>query len=180
LPEGTRFLILAPAIRGQKGEYKDLLEDMLKRGFLRARVDGNVVRLTDDLKLDRRIKHNIEIVIDRLKSDFKIRPRLAEAVEQALSLGEDSLIVSVESEESKVQSPKSKVETARDALDRRVMGILILLPNAPGHSRSLPITPERVPNGRRCRRELSGAIGTDAASWREQSGAWAAGAARCS
>jgi excinuclease ABC subunit A len=109
LPEGTRFLILAPAIRGQKGEYKDLLEDMLKRGFLRARVDGNVVRLTDDLKLDRRIKHNIEIVIDRLKSDFKIRPRLAEAVEQALSLGEDSLIVSVESEESKVQSPKSKV-----------------------------------------------------------------------
>src|SRR6516225_8681087 len=82
--------------------------------------------------------------------------------------------------ESKVQSPKSKVETARDALDRRVMGILILLPNAPGHSRSLPITPERVPNGRRCRRELSGAIGTDAASWREQSGAWAAGAARCS
>jgi excinuclease ABC subunit A len=115
LPEGTRFLILAPVIRGQKGEYKDLLEDMLKRGFLRARVDGRVVRLTDDLKLDRRIKHNIEIVIDRLKSDTKIRPRLAEAVEQALNLGEDSLIVAIEGEESKVQaeskvqSPKSKV-----------------------------------------------------------------------
>src|SRR5690242_17183897 len=67
LPEGTRFLVLAPVIRGQKGEYKDLFADMLKRGFVRARVDGTVVRLTDNLQLDRRIKHTIEIVIDRLK-----------------------------------------------------------------------------------------------------------------
>src|SRR5262249_9404434 len=67
LAEGTRFLVLAPVIRGQKGEYKDLFEDMLKRGFVRARVDGQVVRLTDDLKLDRRIKHDIAIVIDRLQ-----------------------------------------------------------------------------------------------------------------
>src|SRR4029077_19614889 len=66
LPEGTHFLILAPVVRGQKGEYRDLFQDMLRRGFLRARVDGEVVRLTDQLKLDRRIKHNIEIVIDRL------------------------------------------------------------------------------------------------------------------
>ena len=49
LPEGTRFLVLAPVIRGQKGEYKDLFEDLLKQGFVRARVDGQVVRLTDDL-----------------------------------------------------------------------------------------------------------------------------------
>src|SRR6201993_4084543 len=96
LPEGTRFLILAPVIRGQKGEYKDLFEDMLKRGFVRARVDGQVVRLTDDLQLDRRIKHYIEIVIDRLKIDAKVRPRLAEAVDQALALGEGNLIVAVE------------------------------------------------------------------------------------
>src|SRR5258705_3335537 len=96
LPEGTRFLVLAPVIRGQKGEYKDLFEDMLKRGFVRARVDGQVVRLTEDLKLDRRIKHNIEIVIDRLKNEPKVRPRLAEAVEQALTLGEGALIVAVE------------------------------------------------------------------------------------
>src|SRR5216110_2412577 len=99
LPEGTRFLLLAPVIRGQKGEYKDLFEDMLKRGFVRARVDGQVVRLTDDLKLDRRIKHHIEIVIDRLKADPRQRPRLAEAVEQALALGEGNLIVSVERSE---------------------------------------------------------------------------------
>src|SRR5947207_5755296 len=84
MPAGTRFLLLGPVVRGQKGEYKDLFADMLKRGFVRARVDGQVVRLTDDLKLDRRIKHNIEIVIDRLKSESPVRPRLAEAVEQAL------------------------------------------------------------------------------------------------
>jgi excinuclease ABC subunit A len=96
LPEGTRFLVLAPVVRGQKGEYKDLFEEMLKRGFVRARVDGQVVRLTDDLKLDRRIKHHIEIVIDRLRVEAKARPRIAEAVEQALALGEDSLILSVE------------------------------------------------------------------------------------
>ena len=85
-------------MRGQKGEYKDLFSDMLKRGFLRARVDGQVVRMTDDLKLDRRIKHNIEIVIDRLKLEPKVRSRVAEAVEQALALGDGALIVAVEEE----------------------------------------------------------------------------------
>src|SRR6266850_1727177 len=84
LPEGTSFLVLAPVVRGQKGEHKDLFEDMLKRGFVRARVDGQVVRLTDDLRLDRKIKHHVEIVIDRLKNEPKVRSRLAEAVDQAL------------------------------------------------------------------------------------------------
>src|ERR1700747_1237146 len=101
LPPGTRFLVLAPVIRGQKGEYKDLFADMLRRGFVRARGDGEGVRLTDDLKLDRRIKHHIEIVIDRLKNDAQVRTRLAEAVEQALALGEGSLIVSVEPAEAR-------------------------------------------------------------------------------
>src|SRR5271154_4530656 len=59
LPEGTRFLILAPLVRGQKGEFKDFFADMLKRVFVRARVDGQIVRLTDNLGLDRRIKHDI-------------------------------------------------------------------------------------------------------------------------
>src|SRR6266851_667552 len=107
LPAGMRFLVLAPVIRGQKGEYKDLFEDLLKRGFIRARVDGQVVRLTDDLKLDHRIKHDIAVVIDRLKieesgvrsqesgveSGSSLRSRLADAVEQALVLAEGSLIV---------------------------------------------------------------------------------------
>jgi excinuclease ABC subunit A len=117
LPEGTRFLVLAPVIRGQKGEYKDLFEDMLKRGFVRARVDGQIVRLTDDLRLDRRIKHFIEIVIDRLKNEARIRPRLAEAVEQALGLGEGSLIVAVE----RAGESKPGVEEEAESAERRVV-----------------------------------------------------------
>ncbi|HYH68620.1 MAG TPA: excinuclease ABC subunit UvrA [Urbifossiella sp.] len=99
LPEGTRFMILAPVVRGQKGEFKDFFADMGKRGYVRARVDGRVVKLTDDLKLDKRIKHTIEIVIDRLKIEAKgatNRVRIAEAVEQALALAEGNLVISVE------------------------------------------------------------------------------------
>src|SRR4029079_13165435 len=95
LAEGTKFLVLAPVVRGQKGEYKDLFQDMLKRGYLRARVDGQVVRLTDDLKLDRKIKHDIEILSDGLKNEPKVRTRLAEAVEQALGLSEGSIVIAV-------------------------------------------------------------------------------------
>src|SRR5438093_10685250 len=69
LPEGTRFMVLAPVVRGQKGEFKDFFADMVRRGYVRARVDGQLVKMTDDLKLDKRIKHSIEIVVDRLKVD---------------------------------------------------------------------------------------------------------------
>ncbi|MGE3806799.1 MAG: excinuclease ABC subunit UvrA, partial [Gemmataceae bacterium] len=114
LPAGTRFLMLAPVIRGQKGEYKDLFQDMLRRGFIRARVDGLVVRLSDDLQLDRRMKHFIEIVVDRLTVDasekpasdeasdrlYSLRSRVAEAVEQSLRLAEGNLIVAVEKSKS--------------------------------------------------------------------------------
>jgi excinuclease ABC subunit A len=103
LPDATRFLVLAPVIRGQKGEYKDLFQDLLRRGFLRARVDGQVVRLTDDLKLDRRIKHDIAVVVDRLtiggrasEGTGPLRGRLAEAVDQALNLADGNLIIAVE------------------------------------------------------------------------------------
>ena len=117
LPAGTRFLILAPVIRGQKGEYKDLFQDMLKRGFLRARVDGELVRLTDNLKLDRKIKHHIEIVIDRLQVDAKLRARLAEAVEQALLLGEGNVIISLEQASRERQRPEDASETTPPVAD---------------------------------------------------------------
>jgi excinuclease ABC subunit A len=100
LPEGTPFLVLAPLIRGQKGEYKDLFADLLRRGYVRARVDGQVVRLNDDLRLDRRIKHHIEVVIDRLRNEPRIRPRLAEAVEQALELGQGTVLIALEANEA--------------------------------------------------------------------------------
>src|SRR5205814_1639288 len=97
LPAGTKFVVLAPLIRQQKGEYKDLFEDLLKQGFVRARVDGEVVQLSDDLSLDRQMRHDIEVVVDRLVMKSDVRPRLAEAVELALKLGKGNIIVAVES-----------------------------------------------------------------------------------
>ena len=93
LGKGSSITVLSPIIRGQKGEYRDLFEDLLKRGFIRARVDGQICDLTNPPTLQRNYRHNIEVVVDRLKISEKIRPRLGEAVEQALKLGEGSLIV---------------------------------------------------------------------------------------
>ncbi|MGH8943868.1 MAG: excinuclease ABC subunit UvrA, partial [Acidimicrobiia bacterium] len=66
LPEGTRFQVLAPVVRGRKGEYEGLLADLAKQGFARARVDGEVRELTEEIKLDRYHQHSIEVVVDRL------------------------------------------------------------------------------------------------------------------
>ena len=108
LPEGTKFLVLAPVVRGQKGEWKDLFADMLKRGYLRARVDGQVVKLTDELKLDRRIKHDIAIVVDRLTVDAKLRARIAESVEQALNLADGNIIVTIEAREGEAREGEAR------------------------------------------------------------------------
>src|SRR5262245_19978189 len=95
LPEGTRFLVLAPVVQRQKGEYRDLFDDLLKQGYLRARVDGRVVALSENLQLDRQMRHSIEVVVDRLQAGTTGRTRLAEAVEAALRLGNGSLIVAL-------------------------------------------------------------------------------------
>ncbi|WP_165068434.1 excinuclease ABC subunit UvrA [Paludisphaera rhizosphaerae] len=106
LPAGTPFSVLAPVIRGQKGEYKDLFVDLAKAGYVRARVDGQIHSLSDDLRLDRQIKHDIEVVVDRLKATTaeNARGRLAEAVEQALKLGEGTLVIAVEGQPDLVLS----------------------------------------------------------------------------
>jgi excinuclease ABC subunit A len=108
LSEGTRFLVLAPIIQRQKGEYRDLFDDLLKRGFVRARVDGRIVALSDDLRLDKQMKHTIDVVVDRLEAGKSSRSRLAEAVESALKLADGRVVVSresrVESRESEIQS----------------------------------------------------------------------------
>ncbi|MFL5327796.1 MAG: excinuclease ABC subunit UvrA [Gemmataceae bacterium] len=116
LPVGTRFLVLAPMVRGQKGEFKDLFADLLKRGYVRARVDGTIVRLTDDLKLDRRIRHDIAVVVDRLQNEPKIRTRLAEAVEAALGLANGAVIISIENEAGQPVEDKRVASTAQDIL----------------------------------------------------------------
>jgi excinuclease ABC subunit A len=108
LPEGSRFAVLAPLVRGQKGEYRDLFDDLLKQGFVRARVDGTIVNLTDQLQLDRRMRHNIEVVIDRLTVDPNQRPRLAEAVDLALRQGDGNLIIApVETDDANDPVPET-------------------------------------------------------------------------
>ncbi len=99
LPGGTKVLILGPVVRGQKGEYRDLFEDMIKQGYARARVDGEIVELSAVPTLARHVRHNIEIVVDRIAVSESVRARLAEAVENALKLGEGTLIVQVASSE---------------------------------------------------------------------------------
>jgi excinuclease ABC subunit A len=109
LPEGLSFLVLAPVVRGQKGEYKDLFAELTRAGYMRARVNGQIVNLTDSLALDRQIKHDIEVVIDRLKagSGPSHRSRLAEAVEHALTLGEGTLIVAADGRSDRVLSSQN-------------------------------------------------------------------------
>ena len=95
LDEGTRIQVLAPVIRGRKGEYKKLLEDFQKEGFVRARVDGNTVELTDDIDIDRKKKHNIDIIIDRLVIKSDIRARLTESVETAMKYANNLVTVDI-------------------------------------------------------------------------------------
>jgi len=109
LPEGTRFQILAPIVQQQKGEFRDLFADLLKQGFLRARVDGEIVSLKDDLKLKRHFKHTIEVVVDRLVTGKAGRQRLSEAIESAIKLSGGTLIMLQEPEHSTdVKQPKQK------------------------------------------------------------------------
>ena len=93
---GTKIQVLAPVIRGRKGEFKKLLEDFSKDGFVRARIDGNTVELTDDIDLDRQKKHTVEIIVDRLVIKEDIRSRLTESVEIALKHANNLVSIDVQ------------------------------------------------------------------------------------
>jgi len=84
LEEGTKIQVLAPVVRGRKGEFVKLLEDFQKEGFVRAKVDGEMVELSDDLQIDRKKKHTISIIVDRLVIKPEIRSRLTESIETAM------------------------------------------------------------------------------------------------
>jgi len=95
LPAGTRLLLLAPKVRERRGEYKELLEEARKEGFVRVRINGRVHDLDEKIVLDKRMKQTIEIVVDRLVVGPEVRSRLADSVETALRQGEGTLICSV-------------------------------------------------------------------------------------
>ncbi len=99
LPEGTKFLVLAPVVRERKGEYERLLEDLGRKGFARAKVDGELLELSEKIRLDRYYKHTIEVVVDRLVMKPGLERRLADSVETALGLAEGMVSIELVDEE---------------------------------------------------------------------------------
>lgn len=95
LPEGTKIQLLAPVVRGRKGTHAKLFERAKKSGYVRVRVDGNLYELSEDIALDKNIKHNIEIIVDRLVVKPGIEKRMTDSVESVLSLAEGLLIVDI-------------------------------------------------------------------------------------
>ena len=107
LPEGTRFMLLAPKVRERKGEYKDLLDEAQKDGYVRVRIDGKVMSLDEKIQLDKKLAHNIEIVVDRLVMKGDIQSRLSDSVELAIEQGDGVLILSIPDQEDKLFSTKN-------------------------------------------------------------------------
>ncbi len=88
LPEGSRFMVMAPIVRGRKGEYGRQLEELQGEGFTRAKIDGELRRLDEEIVLDKKLKHDIAIVVDRLVMKEDLRKRLADSVETAVALAD--------------------------------------------------------------------------------------------
>ena len=99
LPEATRIQVMAPVIRGKKGEHQKVFEDARRSGYVRARVDGSLYELTEEIKLDKNKKHNIEIVVDRLVIRDDIARRLTDSVETAASLGGGLVLINLVKED---------------------------------------------------------------------------------
>ncbi|MEP7212448.1 MAG: excinuclease ABC subunit UvrA [Acidobacteriota bacterium] len=106
LPEGERVMILAPIVRGRKGEFKKELEKLNREGFIRARVDGELRQLDEEITLDKRKNHTIEVVVDRLLMKEGVKERLTESVKTALRLTGGAVLVSIVDGEEKLYSEK--------------------------------------------------------------------------
>ncbi|HKI24048.1 MAG TPA: excinuclease ABC subunit UvrA [Gaiellaceae bacterium] len=102
LPEGTRFTVNAPVVRDRKGEYKDLLDELRRDGFTRVKVDGEQRLLEDDIPLDKKFKHTIEVVVDRLRMKAELRSRLFQSVETAVNLAEGLVVIDLLDEEKEL------------------------------------------------------------------------------
>ena len=132
LPEGTKFTVDAPIVRGRKGEFRDVLEELRRDGFTRVKVDGDQRLLEEEIVLDKKFKHDLSVVVDRLIMRPDLRKRLADSVETAVQLADGIL----------------DVEDARDALDFGADGIVVSnhggrqLDGAPSSASVLPAIAE--------------------------------------
>ncbi|MBD3407613.1 MAG: excinuclease ABC subunit UvrA [Candidatus Lokiarchaeota archaeon] len=93
LPKGTKIMVLAPIIRGRKGEYRKEFKDLVEQGFIRARVDGEIIDIHAGLSLDRYFEHTIEVIVDRVENATSERSRIAEAVETSLKMAEGAVTI---------------------------------------------------------------------------------------
>lgn len=98
-PSGTKMQILAPVVRGRKGEHEDKFESARKNGFARVRINGETKSLEETIKLEKNKKHNVEIIVDRIVLKNGIRPRLADSIETAMEIADGLIIVIIDSEE---------------------------------------------------------------------------------
>lgn len=113
--DGYKISLLAPLVRGRKGHYRELFEEVRKKGFLKVRVDGEVKDITPKMQLDRYKIHDIELVVDRMKVTKELRTRISQSVQQSLKLGKDLMFLLYEGENNK------KSETGEVAYSRQLM-----------------------------------------------------------
>jgi excinuclease ABC subunit A len=113
-PEGTKLQVLAPMVRGRKGEYKSVIQDIAKAGYVRVRVDGEMYEVTDDIPMDRYKQHTIEVIVDRLVVKEGIERRLADSIEAALKMGKGlvSLTYELPKDAPELTSPLLKSSAA--------------------------------------------------------------------
>ena len=115
MPEGQRIMVLAPVVVGRKGEHADVLDGARKAGFVRARVDGNIYELEEDIQLEKNYKHDIEVVIDRLVVDPASRSRLTESVETATRMSQGSVVIApIPDVGVATETRKKRLKGARD------------------------------------------------------------------
>ena len=129
LPERTRIQLLAPVVKGRKGEHVKVLEQARKSGFVRVKIDGNLYELSEDIKLEKNVKHLIEIVVDRLVVKPGIERRLADSIETVLNLAEGLLIVEIVggSEEAVSYTHLDVYKRQEDPLGMLFSGVLCCL-----------------------------------------------------
>ena len=115
ITKGTKYLILAPIARSKKGEFRDVFDDLLRNGFSRVRVDGEVYHLNSVPSLERRARHDVDVVVDRLTAGPESKSRLAEAVEQGVKLGDGSLVIAIEASEGATSKRKKTTSVKKKA-----------------------------------------------------------------
>ncbi len=159
LPEGTPVQILAPVIRGRKGEYKSLFDDLKREGFVRVRVDGVLRTLYEEIELDKNKRHDVEIVLDRIKVSDKKRARIGDSVETALRYGQGLVIVEVVGQGERLYSEHFACPTCGVSLPEIEPRLFSFnspfgaCPVCDGLGVRMVVDPELVVDGRRSLRE---------------------------